>query len=160
MPLFALAFLTPKGEGFMGQKPRFGMTMLMQILIRPALTIIGMICALLIFYVSVRFLNSMYNVAINGVAIFPPKSGVSFVARMAFGIFHVALVYVCANMSFKMIDHIPRRALHWMGDQANEERFHDEQGVLQTVTSQTSSQAGQIIERPVSVIGDRLRLGR
>jgi conjugal transfer/type IV secretion protein DotA/TraY len=158
MPLFALAFLTPKGEGFMGQKSRHGLAMLMQILLRPILTIIGLIGALLIFYVSVRFLNGMYNAAVNGVANFMQHSGVSFVARMTFGIFHVALVYVCANMSFKMIDHIPRRALQWMGEQANEERYHDDQNVLQTVTTQTSGQAGEVISRPVTLMGSNLRL--
>ncbi len=162
MPLFALAFLNPRGEGFTGPRPRFGIAMLFHIFLRPALTIFGMIGALLIFYVSVKFLNAMYNEATAGVAIFPARSGVSFVARMVFGIFHVALVYISANMCFKMIDHIPRRAMQWLGDQATEERYEDDQGVLQNVASTTSGQiTGSVIERPVGLIGDRLRgLGR
>jgi hypothetical protein len=152
IPFFALAHLTPKGEGAMGPRAKFGYVMLLQILVRPALTIFGLIGALLIFYVCVKFLNVMYYQAAGGLANFadPEMSGgLGFVARIIISIFYVALIYVSANMAFKMIDHLPRRALHWFGDQANEEHYHDEQGTMGGVASGVSNEiSGNLVNIP------------
>jgi hypothetical protein len=157
LPLLALAHLNPKGEGFSGQKTQFGYRMIFQIFLRPVLSVLGLIGALLIFYVAVRFLNAMYYQTVLGIANF--GSGPSaFVARVVFNVFYVALMYVSATMSFKMIDHIPQRALQWMGDGAQEVHYQDDQGTLQTVGSQVQQQITTDVLQSPERVGGRLRL--
>jgi hypothetical protein len=157
LPFLALAHLNPKGEGFVGAKPQFGYRMVFQIFLRPTLTIFGLIGSLLIFYVAVRFLNAMYYQTVLGIANFG-SGPAAFIARVVFNIFYITLVYISATMSFKMIDHIPQRALQWMGDGAQEVNYQDDQGTLSAVSTQTQSQiSGEVLRAPEQ-LGNRLRL--
>jgi hypothetical protein len=157
LPFLAIAHLNPKGEGFTGAKPQFGYRMIFQIFLRPTLTIFGLIGSLLLFYVAVRFLNAMYYQTVLGLANFG-SGPAAFVARVVFSIFYITLIYISATMSFKMIDHIPQRALQWMGDGAQEVHYQDDQGTLSAVSSQTHSQiTGDVLRAPDN-LGNKLRL--
>jgi conjugal transfer/type IV secretion protein DotA/TraY len=159
LPFLALAHLNPKGDGFSGQAPQFGYRMLFQLFVRPALTVFGLIASLLIFYVAVRFLNGMYYQAVLGIAGNWSGTGATgFVARVVFSIFYVTLMYISATMSFKMIDHIPQRALHWMGANAEEIRYEDAQdATLGGVSANTQGQGEKILQSPTQV-GSQLKL--
>lgn len=166
VPFFALAFLTPKGDGFTGPRTKFGFSMMMQILVRPALTVFGLIGALLIFYVAVKFLNTMYYETAAGLGQFKVLnvkggeefSGVGFLARIILGVLYVTMIYVCANMSFKMIDHIPKRALQWFGDGASEEHYEDQQGMISSMTTTLGTEIGSNVLSLPTRAGGMMRL--
>ncbi len=151
-PMLALAHLTPKGEGFAGPKTRTGYMLTFQLLLRPALMILGMIAAILIFYVMAKFLNGVYNEATRGVAVF--KDGSGFLARLVYSIVYVAAMYTLANSSFKLIESIPQNAMRWMGEQAPEDK-HDESSNIVAIsagTAMTTQLTSFMARTPASIL--------
>jgi conjugal transfer/type IV secretion protein DotA/TraY len=122
MPFFALAFLTPKGEGFTGPNARQGMFLIFQIFLRPVLCIFGLIASMMLFYIMAKFLNAMFFEATSGIGIFTGGAMV-FMQKFVFSILYAGMIYITANMSFKMMEHIPKHAMRWMGGSAGEEGY-------------------------------------
>jgi conjugal transfer/type IV secretion protein DotA/TraY len=129
VPFIALAHLTPKGEGFTGQNARTAYYLVFQVFLRPTLTLFGLIGALLMFYIAAKFLNSMFYEATNGIAIY--EGGMKFMQKMVYSLIYAGLIYISANISFKMIDQIPRHALRWMGSGVQEESYDDHSSFMQ-----------------------------
>lgn len=138
-PLMALAHLTPKGEGFAGPHVRGAYFLIFQIFLRPILSLFGMIAALLVFYVGAKFLNAAYYEAAGSIGVF--EGGMAFVFKAVISIFYVGLVFVLANSSFKLIEHVVRHALRWMGAQASEGSFEEEGGQLNTLIYASTGKA-------------------
>ena len=119
LPLVALVSLRGEGEGLFAHSEQ-GILLLLQMILRPALMIIGLIAALLVFDMFYFFINE----AIWG-AFFGLSGGASQMA--AGGLDNVLgfyaclllwtfLVYSLANLSFGMINTIPNRVLAWIGE--------------------------------------------
>ncbi|NDE90939.1 MAG: hypothetical protein EB059_07375 [Alphaproteobacteria bacterium] len=139
VPFWALAFLTPNGEGFSGQNTRNGFFLILQIFIRPILCIFGLIAAMLLFYIAAKFLNASFYAATRGVGIYV-GSAMGFMAKLVYSVMYAALIYSSANISFKMIEHLPKHALKWMGGSAQEESYDDHNTVAGIVGGQLGSQ--------------------
>jgi conjugal transfer/type IV secretion protein DotA/TraY len=116
VPLIALAHLNPEGEGLPGQSAKAAYFYVFNILLRPILMIFGLVCGLLLFLIAVSFLTYTYNLAVassGGTAY-----GHEMMSKIIYSIMYVAMMYICANHSFQLIDHIPEKALSWLGQQA------------------------------------------
>ncbi len=124
VPFMALAFLTPKGEGFAGPNTRNAFFLIFQVFLRPILCVIGLVASMILFYVAAKFLNASFYEATSGVGIYE-GSAMKFMQKLVYSIMYVALVYTAANTTFKMIEHLPKHALRWMGGGAQEESYDD-----------------------------------
>jgi len=133
LPFLALAHLTPNGQGFTGQNARTGYYLVFQIFLRPVLTLFGLVAAMLLFYVAAKFLNAMFYEATSGIAFY--DGGMRFMQKMVYSFVYVGLIYISANLSFKMIEQIPKHALRWMGQQVSEGEFDDSSSFLQVATA-------------------------
>jgi conjugal transfer/type IV secretion protein DotA/TraY len=128
MPMWALAHLRIDGNGIPGSAASDGYFLLLEILIRPILTVIGLIASILIFTATVYTLNDTFNlVTVNLAAYTPPSTG-SMAADLAvkrgtidqffYTVLYAILMYMAALSSFKLIDRIPENILRWAGSGA------------------------------------------
>lgn len=124
VPFMSLAFLTPKGEGFTGPNTRNAIFLIFQLFMRPILCLFGLICAMIMFYIAAKFLNASFYEATSGVGDYE-GSGMRFMQKLVYSVMYVGLIYSAANISFKMIEHIPKHAMRWMGGSASEESYDD-----------------------------------
>ncbi len=153
VPFMALGFLTPNGEGFAGPNTRSAFISIFQIFLRPILCVFGLIAAMMMFYVAAKFLNAMFYEATSGIGLYE-NSGMKFVQKLVYSVVYVGLIYVAANTSFKMIEHIPKHALGWMNASAKEESYDDHQNFMGIATAIGGQSAlGQFKGIPQSVVG-------
>lgn len=144
VPLWALAHLRIDGYGLPGESAMAGYLMILEIFLRPILTVFGLIGALIVFATMVRTLNDIFDLVIANLAGFDNNpcdagaGGCSFTdsvtidptnAVMAdvlkfkrdvideffFTVIYTIIVYMLATSSFKMIDQVPQQILRWMG---------------------------------------------
>lgn len=157
VPFMALGFLTPNGEGFAGPNTRSAFISIFQIFLRPILCVFGLIAAMLMFYVAAKFLNAMFYEATSGIGLYE-NSGMKFVQKLVYSVVYVGLIYVAANTSFKMIEHIPKHALGWMNASAKEESYDDHQGFMNVATAVGG---GKLVEQfaglPNTLVGAPLK---
>jgi conjugal transfer/type IV secretion protein DotA/TraY len=139
VPLWALAHLRIDGVGLPGEAALNGYYLIFEILIRPILTVFGLIASLLIFTASVRVMHEVFPLAIanmTGFGEFDPDTiegfgfgdliawaGIEFkrdkIDEFFFTIMYTFLVYMLGISSFKLIDSIPQHVLRWMGSGAS-----------------------------------------
>lgn len=164
IPFFALAHLTPKGEGFAGPNAKTGYYLIFQIFIRPVLIIFGLVAAMIMFYVAAKFLNAMFYEATAGINAYSGDA-MLFVQKLIYSLIYAALIYLIANMTTKMMDHIPKQALRWMGTSAPEESYEGQDtfvtlaGVLggqQIMNNFTSlpEKVSAVVTQPAQGLGD------
>lgn len=111
-PLFALAHVTPYGEGLPGDMAKKGYFFLLSIFLRPVLLIFGLIAGLLIFFVAINALNAMFNLASAGIG--APMGALAVISKMFFLLMYTVLAYITANTSFKAISFFADNGLQWM----------------------------------------------
>lgn len=114
VPLIALAHLNPEGEGLPGQA-KTAYFYVFNLFLRPVLTVFGLLCGLILFLVALSFLNYAYAIAVAGAG--GTAFGLITMEKLLYSILYVAILYICANHAFQLIDHIPQQALTWMGSQ-------------------------------------------
>lgn len=129
VPLWALAHMRIDGDGLPGDSASNGYFLILEIFIRPILTVFGLLAAIIIFSAQVRILNMVWDtVTINAAGYTkvddivgsPPPAAFIQQQRAALDQFFFTLVYtiVCymlALASFKLIDKIPDNILRWAG---------------------------------------------
>jgi conjugal transfer/type IV secretion protein DotA/TraY len=124
VPLWALAHIRIDGSGLPGDAAMGGYYMLLEIMIRPILIVIGLICSVSIYAASVQVLNDIFNVAVmnvTGVDMGADNSQLSLenirgtIDVFFYTILYVILVYMIGMSSFKMIDVIPSAIGRWLG---------------------------------------------
>lgn len=157
-PFFALAHLTPKGEGFAGPHTRNAYLLLFQVLVRPVLYIFGLIGSFLMFYVGAKFLNAMFYEAAKSVHVFDGST--AFVAKLVFSVMYAMLLYGIANTSFKMIDHIPNHALKWMGGSAHAEDYSHKESIGAVGTYFAATQLKGYVDKVGALGGTLAGLGK
>ncbi|MCK5384078.1 MAG: DotA/TraY family protein [Alphaproteobacteria bacterium] len=131
VPLWALAHMRIDGEGLPGDAAANGYFLLLEIFIRPILTVIALLAAIIIFATQVRILNVIWDLVtantagftevddINGTVSYTGP-GVVYYFREKLDQFFFTLVYtivsyMLAMSSFKLIDKIPDNILRWAG---------------------------------------------
>jgi len=116
-PLFALAHLSPYGDGLPGQMAQKGYFFILSIFLRPIFTIFGLIAGLLLFFISINFLNLSFGIVTAGVGI--TTGGMAVISKIVYSIIYAFLAYIFANNSFKSIGYFPEHAMNWIGAPAS-----------------------------------------
>jgi conjugal transfer/type IV secretion protein DotA/TraY len=152
IPLLAIAHLSTGGGGISGDMARTGYMMIFSIFLRPALMIVGMVAALMMFIVAIGILNDAYKAAVTGfMGADAAKGGLSIIM---YTIMYVAIAYGLCNMTFKLVEEIPNRAMTWINQAAAREVTQDE-GVSRALTGTGS----EFIAMSRSVVQQAPRLG-
>ncbi len=122
-PLMALAYLTPYGEGFAGQKVEPSYHIIIHTFLRPVMTIFGLIASILLFNIAAHLVTTFYQAITSSAGAF--KGGMYVVAKIAFGNMYVSMLYTCLNMSLKVMDTFAKHATRWIGGNSHEENMGD-----------------------------------
>ncbi len=128
VPLWALAHMRIDGEGLPGDAAQNGYFLIMEIFIRPILTVFGLIAAIIIFSTQVRILNLIWDLVTTNASGFAPTLDIvgvtavtdplfqrSVIDQFFFTIIYTIICYMLALSSFKLIDKIPDNILRWAG---------------------------------------------
>ncbi len=128
VPLWALAHLRIDEDGIPTEAAEGGYFLLLEIVLRPILTVIGMIASFVIFTGMVYSLNDIFNLLMVNLAGYDPPSTGSMDLDMSikrgtidqffYTVMYAVLVYIFAVSSFKLIDMIPANILRWIGSSA------------------------------------------
>jgi len=130
VPLWALAHLRIDGDGLPGDSAQNGYFLILEIFIRPILTVIGLVAAVVIFSTQVQILNLIWDLVVSNVA--GDASSVNgdilnmtsandarfqrgIIDQFFFTIIYTIVCYMMALASFKLIDRIPDNILRWAG---------------------------------------------
>lgn len=143
VPLWALAHLRLDGEGLAGDAAIGGYQLILEIFIRPVLTVFGLIASMIIFTAQVRILHFIWDLVISNVGGFEGDATTGLIGnnieikdangkviktmipgfhikrgildQFFFTITYAIIVYMMATASFKLINLIPNNMLRWMG---------------------------------------------
>jgi hypothetical protein len=127
MPLWALAHLSMEGQGFAGKAASGGYFLLLEIFLRPIITVFCLIAAMSTFGAMAYVLNMMWGVVTANLVGFDPAMKMSnnptdfmyYRSRLDqffFTITYVIIMYMMAVSSFKLIDIIPDNIMRWLSD--------------------------------------------
>ncbi|MEZ5903228.1 MAG: DotA/TraY family protein [Alphaproteobacteria bacterium] len=120
-PLWALAHLRIDGDGLPGKMAMNGYLLILEIFLRPILTVFGLLGGLAIFSAMATILNEIFDlVVINtaGVdlqAVSDSQFSRHIVDVFFFTVVYAVLLYMMAVSSFKMINLVPNNILRWLG---------------------------------------------
>lgn len=128
VPLWALAHLRLDGDGLPGDAAQNGYFLIMEIFLRPILTVVGLIAAIGIFATQVRVLNLIWDLVAANTAGFTPNADIlgmgevddadfrrGIIDQFFFTIIYTIICYMMALASFKLVDKIPDNILRWAG---------------------------------------------
>ncbi len=128
VPLWALAHMRIDGEGLPGDAAANGYFLIMEIFLRPILTVIALLAAIIIFTTQIRILNLVWDLVVSNAAGFTgaddlmsgsTASDIEFFRRpldeFFFTLVYTIVSYMLAMSSFKLIDKIPDNILRWAG---------------------------------------------
>jgi len=128
VPLWALAHMRIDGEGLPGDAAANGYFLILEIFVRPILTVIGLLAAVVIFATQARILNLVWDLVTANAAGFtevddilsnPVGSDVKYfrnkLDQFFFTLVYTIVVYMMGMASFKLIDKIPDNILRWTG---------------------------------------------
>lgn len=176
-PLWALAHLRIDGSGLPGDAASTGYYLILEIFLRPILSVIALIASILILTASIRLLNLIWPLALSNLTGFEaapgdPSAGYArgTLDKFFFTIMYTAVAYTMAVSSFKLIDAIPDGILRYLGsgDKSFSDINQDPTGDLQQMVSQTGLVYGQKITGSITqsasglggVFGSILKGGR
>lgn len=130
-PLWALAHLRIDGEGLPGDAAANGYFLLLEIFIRPMLTLFGLIAAVTIFAAQVQVLNLIWDLVLINLSGYLRAGGTDILGmtqpnftleysrgpldQFFFTIIYAVICYMLGLASFKLIDQIPNNMLRWAG---------------------------------------------
>lgn len=126
-PLWAMAHIRLEGNGFPSGASRAGYLLLLEIFLRPIITVFALIAAIGIFSAMVYMLNDTleFIMFIEGrmdLARLAGGDGVGsargVIDAFFFTIVYILLVYMLANSCFQIIDKIPNGFMRWFGSGA------------------------------------------
>jgi conjugal transfer/type IV secretion protein DotA/TraY len=128
MPMWALAHLRIDGDGLAPEAAQEGYMLLLEILIRPALTVISLVGSFIIFTAMVYTLNDVFDLlTVNLTGYQPPSTGDltqdlamkrGTLDQFFYTVLYTVLVYMMAVGSFKLVDLFPAQILRWMASSA------------------------------------------
>jgi len=159
-PLWALAHLKIDGDGFSGRAASGGYFLILEIMLRPIVTVFGLIAGMAIFAAMVATLNSVFDLVVTNIvgdlgptaddpmydnALQQFQRGV--IDKFFFTIMYAILVYMMATSSFKLIDAIPKNIMRWMG--SGVVTFNDNSGDPTANLTQYTAVAGSQFIQPI-----------
>ena len=127
VPLWALAHLRIDGDGLPGDAAANGYFLILEIFIRPILTVAGLIAALTIFATQVRVLNLIWDLVTVNIGGYSDGDILATIIaddvrfkgtpldQFFYTIIYTVVCYMLATASFKLIDKIPDNILRWAG---------------------------------------------
>jgi len=127
VPLWALAHLRIDGDGLPGDAASNGYFLILEIFIRPILTVCGLVASIVIFSTQVRVLNIIWDLVTNNVSGFSDSPILPTLVQedlrfkgtpldqFFYTIIYTMICYMMAVASFKLIDKIPDNILRWAG---------------------------------------------
>ncbi len=126
VPLWALAHLRISGEGLPGEAAQNGYFLILEIFLRPILSVFGLIASLVIFTAQVRIMNFIWSIVTDNLAggeIDPTINSTilnisinrGIIDEFFYTIIYTIIMYMLATASFKLIDRIPDNILRWTG---------------------------------------------
>ncbi len=129
VPLWALAHLRIDGDGLPGEAAQNGYFLILDIFIRPILTVVGLVAAVIIFSTQVRVLNLLWDLVVSNTSGHTPTGNDilgmnnaddsrfqrSVIDQFFFTVIYTIVCYMMALASFKLIDKIPDNILRWAG---------------------------------------------
>ena len=127
VPLWALAHMRMEGEGLPSKASSAGYFLLLEIFLRPVLTVFSLLGAMGAFAASAYILNITWGLITNNLVGYDPVTqAANDVISMAyfrprvdqffFTVMYIVMVYMIATGSFKMIDLIPDGIMKWLSD--------------------------------------------
>ena len=131
-PLWALAHLRIDGDGVPGKMAASGYFLILEIGLRPILTIFGLLGSFVIFTSMVDVLNATFTLVtenLTGTKIWDNADAVQqefgrhIIDQFFYTILYTIVVYMMAISSFKLINLVPNNILRWIG--ANTSAFAD-----------------------------------
>lgn len=146
VPLWALAHLRLGGEGIPGPAAGQGYFLILEIFLRPILTLFGLMVSIGTFMALTVGLDSVFNLAVMNVGGFDmtnlnsgqPETFASSARDGMDALFYTAiyaiLVYMIATSSFKLIDLIPNAVMRWAG--TNVASFNDQNNPIDQINYQ------------------------
>ena len=178
VPLWALAHMRIDGDGLPGDAAQNGYFLILEIFIRPILTVFGLLAAIVIFTAQVRVLNIIWDLVTSNAAGFNSNFDVdtggaarvggfqrNVVDQFFFTIIYTMICYILALSSFKLIDRIPDNILRWAGagvssfGDIDQDQVENLSRTVSVGTSTLGSQAGGAIRTAGSGLGDALVTG-
>lgn len=138
LPLWALAHIRIDGEGLAGSAALPGYFLILELFLRPILTIFGLVGGIAIFAAQVKVLNEIFALVVTNVTGFDQTGAATiaageagwygyyrgYVDQLFYTIIYAVIVYMMGTASFKMVYSVPDKTLRWMG--ASVESFGDE----------------------------------
>lgn len=126
VPLWAMAHLSMEGPGLPGKAASAGYFLILEIFIRPALTVLSLVAAFSTFAAMVIVLNTIFEIVlanIFGTDIKLITAGAdaslanmrNLVDQLFMTVVYVIIVYMIGTSSFKLIDLIPDNIMRWSG---------------------------------------------
>lgn len=131
IPLVAVAHLNTSGGGVSGDLARTAYFMVLSVFLRPALLIVGMVTALMMFTISIGVLNDLYKSAVVGFMGSTKTSG--GLSTLMYTVMYCVIAYSLCNLCFKLIEEIPNHAMRWIGQNSTREITQDE-GAFKAMT--------------------------
>ena len=121
-PLWALAHLRIDGDGLPGRSAVSGYLLIMDIFLRPILTVFGLVGGIAIFSALATMLNEIFDLAVlnvTGTETNAAEGGEIFgrhiIDEFFFTVMYAIILYMMATSSFKMITLVPNNILRWLG---------------------------------------------
>jgi conjugal transfer/type IV secretion protein DotA/TraY len=150
IPLWALAHLRIDGDGIPGQAAANGYFILLELFLRPIMTVFGLLAAVSVFSAQAIVLDSIFDLIVNNVAGHnyqattgqdnSPLPKLSDIDQFFYTIVYAVLVYIMALASFKLIDLIPNGIMRFMGSSVG--AFSDKSAFEAESTIQMTGIAG------------------
>lgn len=124
VPLWALAHMRIDGNGLPGDAAANGYFLILEIFVRPILTVFGLIASMAIFAAFARILNEIFDVVTQNVGGYDEDAVIGLVFKRSivdeffYTVLYAFILYMTATSSFKLIDQIPNHILRWAGSGA------------------------------------------
>jgi hypothetical protein len=110
-PIFAVAHIHPDGDDAVG-KAGNGYMFILSLVLRPALMILGLICAMLLTEPLAGIVNVAFMTVVAGIQVSSTTGIVSFIAYVAI---YVSIMMTVVHTAFSLIHWIPDNILRWIG---------------------------------------------
>ncbi|MGB4101621.1 MAG: DotA/TraY family protein [Alphaproteobacteria bacterium] len=115
-PIWALTFLSMRGDDMLPQASRLGVVLIFNIFLRPTLMIVGFIAALLLMHAGFGLLQaSMLIFTFDGLQ---GSKTLYSLGPLVLLIANLILSFGIANASLKCIDILPEMTMRWLGTSA------------------------------------------
>lgn len=139
VPLWALAHLRIDGDGLSGSAAKGGYFLILEIFLRPIITLFGLIGGMAAFTAMAGILNNIFDLVVFNISGAVPGASTATVGggavqsfqrgvidQLFYTVMYAILVYMMATASFKMIDSIPQGIMRWIG--SGVPTFNDDKG--------------------------------